>query len=176
MNVDLDDLIVVHQNQTVAQLLEEGPQLLRVPACFPGDDEFGAVGEGDVLCVKFREIGLLLGRFHGSAFGDGHILSPQGQEHGLQGPQPALAAGVDDPGFFQHRVLIDRIGQGHPGLLYGGLVDKFKVTVFLGSLACLGGRQAGNGEDGAFRGFHDRLVSGVHALLKGLGPQDAVAL
>ena len=36
VNMDLDDLIVVHQNQTVAQLLEEGSQLLRVLVLSPG--------------------------------------------------------------------------------------------------------------------------------------------
>lgn len=89
---------------------------------------------------------------------------------------PALAAGVNDTGFLQHRVLIDCVGQGNFGFFHGSLVDKFKVAVFLGSLSCLGRRQAGNCENGALSGLHDRFVGGVHALLEGVGPQDAVAL
>ena len=83
VDVDLDDLVVIHQHQAVAQLLEEGPQFLRVPSGLPGDDEFCAVGEGNVLGVEVREIGLLLGGFLLDVFRDGHVLSPQGQEHGF---------------------------------------------------------------------------------------------
>ena len=60
---------------------------------------------------KFREIGLLLERLPRRALSEMVTSSPRrASQHGLPGhQQPALAAGVDNAGFFQHRVLIDRI-------------------------------------------------------------------
>ena len=78
MNVNLDDFVVLHQHQAVAQLLEERAQLLRVLPVLPGDNELGAVGEGDVLGVELGEIRLLLRGLPLKILRDGDVLAPQG--------------------------------------------------------------------------------------------------
>ena len=52
MDMHLDDLVVVHQHKAVAQLGQERPEILRVTVIFPGNNELGAVGEGDVLAAQ----------------------------------------------------------------------------------------------------------------------------
>ena len=173
--MDLDDLLVVHQHQAVTQFIEEGPELIRILVVLPGDDKLGTVGEGNVLGVEIGEVRLLLYRRFGRGFGGGDVLSPHGEKHGLQHQQPPLAAGIHNAGLFQHRVLVDGIGQSDLCLRNGGLLDKLNVVVLLGGLHGLGRGQPGNRQDGALGGLHNRLIGGIHALLKGLGPQYAVA-
>ena len=174
VDVNLDNLVVVHQYQAVANGGQEVPQLLRVVLVLPGDDELGAVGEGDILGVEVGEIRLLLHLVLAAALGHHHILTPQGAEHGLQSEHPALAAGIHHPGLLQHRVLVDGVGQGDPGLFQGGLLDKFDEIVLPGGLGGLGSRQPGHGEDGALGGLHHRLVGGIHTVLQSGGPEHAV--
>ena len=175
VDMNLDDFIVVHQHQAVADAAQELPELLRVVLVLPGDDELGAVGKGDVLGVEVGEVSLLLHFARGTALGCYHILALQGTHHGFQRQQPALAAGIHHAGLFQHRVLVDGVGQRHFGFLDGSRLDKFDKVILLGSLGGLGGSQTGNGQDGALGGLHDGLVSCIHATLQGIGPQHAVA-
>ena len=174
MHMDLDDLIIVHQHQTVAQFGQERTQLLRVLVVLPGDDELRAVGKGDVLVGKVGEIGALLHLGALTVFGDHHILAPEGQQHGFQHEAPALAAGVHHAGLFQHRVLVHGIGQSNFCRFQRLLLDEFQVVVLVGGGQGLGGGQPGHGQDGALSGLHHGLVGGVHAFLQSIGPQHAV--
>ena len=175
MDMHLDDLVVVHQYEAVAQLGQERPEILRVMVIFPGNNELGAVGEGDVLGIEVGEVRALLGLRHRAVLGQHHVLALQGAEHGFQRYDPALAAGVHNTGLFQHGVLVDGIGQRLHGFLNGCFVDEFDKVVLPGGVGSLGRGQAGDGEDGAFGGLHDGLVSGVNAFLQRLRPQNAVA-
>ena len=84
MNMDLNDLVVVHQHQAVAQLGQEGAQRLGVLVILPGDDKLRAVGEGNILILKVREAGLLLGLGRSGLLRGVDLLPPQGAEHSVQ--------------------------------------------------------------------------------------------
>ena len=78
MHMHLDDLIVIHQHQAVAQLTEERPERFGILVVLPVDNELGAVGEGDVLGVEIGEIRSFLNiRGIPSGFRH-HILTLQG--------------------------------------------------------------------------------------------------
>ena len=176
VDMDLDDLLVVHQHQAVAQGVQEGPEGLHIHVVLPLDDELGAVGEGDVVGVEVGEVGGVLGLTLGSGGGDGQILALQSQSHGLQSQQPALAAGIDHAGLLQDGVHVGGGGQSDLRLGDGGVMDELDVVVLPGGLGGLGGSQTGDGENGALGGLHDGLVGGVHAALERLSPHNAVGL
>ena len=177
MDVDLDDLVVVHQHQGVAQCGEEAPQGLRVLLAVTGADELGAVTEFDVLRLEGAEIGVLLdlgGRLVLRA--RGHGLAPQLVQHALENDQEALAAGVHHAGLLENRVLVDGVGQGDVALLDGLVQHELHGAVLTGGLRGPPGGQAGDGEDGALGGLHHRLVGGGHAVIQGHGEVAAVSL
>ena len=174
VDVNLDDLIVVHQHQAVTQAAEEFPQLLRVVFVLPGDDELSAVGEGDVLGVKVGEGGLL-GNGFDTAVGSDDFLAPGGAEHSLQHHYPALTAGIYYTGLFQNRVLINGVSKGDFGFLESCLVDGFEVLILTGNGHCLGRCQSGDGQNGAFGRLHNCLISGIHTFLQRLRPKSAIA-
>ena len=176
MHMDLDDLVVVHQHQTVAQAVQEGPELFGVILILPANDELGAIGKGDVLGIEVGEIGGFLDcAILSPILRDDHILTLQGQQHCFQCQSPALAAGIHNSRLFQHGVLVHSIGQGDLRLFQGGHLDKLHIVLLLGSGSGLGGSQPGDGEDGALGGLHNGLIGSVHALLQGLGPQNTIA-
>ena len=55
VDVHLDNLIVVHQNQTVAQTGQERAKRFWIIVILPGNDKFGEIGEGDILVIKIGE-------------------------------------------------------------------------------------------------------------------------
>ena len=63
VNVYLDDIIILDNNQRIADLVQDGAQTSDI-ACLvlAGCDELGAVGEGDVLVVDRSEVCGGLGR------------------------------------------------------------------------------------------------------------------
>ena len=174
MDVDLDDLVVVHQHQGVAQGIEEAPQGLRVLLGIPGADELGAVAELDIGCVEAAEVGVLLHRSRGLAVRFGHGLAPQLVQHSLEDDKEALAAGVHHSGLLQHRVLVDGVSQGHVALLDGLFQHILHIPVLPGGLGGPSRAQPGDGEDGALGGLHHRLVGGGHAVIQGDGEIGAV--
>ena len=176
VDMNLDDLIVVHQHQAVAQLAQEGTKLLGILVVLPADDELGAVGKGNVLGVEVGEVRSFLHRRRVGGRLCHHILALNGGQHGLQGSEPALAAGIHNPRLLQNRVLVDGVCQGNLGLLHGGILNEFDEVILLRGLLRLGGSQSGDGENGALGRLHNRLVGRVHALLKRLCPQNAVTV
>ena len=176
VHMDLDDLFIVHQHQTVAQAGEELTQLLGIQIVLALDDELGAVGEGDILGVEIGEVGGILGLALAVGGGDVQILALQRQCHGLQSQQPALAAGIDHTGLLQDGVHVGGGSQSDLRLSDGGIVDELDVVVLPGGLGGLGCSQTGDGQDGALGGLHNGLVGSVHAALQSLGPDNAVGL
>ena len=175
MDMDLDDLIVVHQNQAVAQGCQISTQFLGVLVVFTGHDELGAVAEGNISIVKIREGSLLFGRCSSCiAFGGHDVLASQGRQHGFQSGQPALAAGIHNAGLFQDRVLVDGVSQSDLCFFNGSFVDKFQEVVLLSGIPCLGSSQAGDGQDGSLCGLHDSLVGCIDAFLQSVCPQNTV--
>ncbi len=95
---------------------------------------------------------------------------PQAVQHPLEDHQEALAPRVHHAGLFQHRVLVDGVGQGFLPLPNGGLQHGLRrVLLPGGGGGGLSGSQAGHGEDGALGGLHHRLVGGGHAEVQGDG-------
>ena len=174
VDVDLDDLVIVHQHQGVPQGAEEAPEGLRVLLGVPGADKFGAVAELDVPGLEGAEVGVVLnGRvLLLGPLGHGH--PPELVQHPLEDHQKALAPGIHHPGLFQHGVLIDGIGQGDVALLEGLVQDELHGEVLLGGLGGPAGAQPGDGQNGTLGGLHDRLVGGGHTAVQGCGEVGAV--
>ena len=120
MDMDLEGLIVLADDQAVADAAEIGPQGHQVDVLSGlAHHVHGVKGEGDLLLSHGVEIRLFLvfGRRLG-ALGDG--FAPQLRQHALQDQQVALAAGVHHAGLFQHRVHVRGLGQGVVALFNGG--------------------------------------------------------
>ena len=170
MDVDLEGLVILTNDQAVADAVQIGTQAVQGLVGGLADDEHGVEGEGNVLVADGGEVRLLLGSI-------GHLrhgLTPQGAEHTLQNDEVALAAGVHYAGLFQHGVHLDGLRQGGVAGLDGLVQYELGVVLLAGGLQRTLGGQAGDGEDRALGGLHHRAVGSGNALLHGLGQQGAV--
>ena len=119
MDMDLEGLVILADDQTVANAAEISPQGHEVDV-LPGlaHHIHGVEGKGDLLLRHSVEVSLFLVRFRLlHAFGNG--LAPQLCQHTLQNQQIALAAGVHYAGLFQYRVHVRGLGQRVIALLDG---------------------------------------------------------
>ena len=120
MDMDLEGLVILADDQTVANAAEISPQGHEVDV-LPGlaHHIHGVEGEGDLLLRHGVEVGLflMLGRLL-LIFGDG--LAAELCQHTLQDQQVALAACVYHAGLFQYRVHVRGLGQRVIALLDGG--------------------------------------------------------
>ena len=107
MYMTLDDLLIVHYNDTVADgfQISAQSQWVCVRVLFI-DDELGAVAEMDVLFVKFccHAVCLLFLRscllfLHGG----NNLAALDDRQHTLPDLYKALSARIDYTGFFEHR-------------------------------------------------------------------------
>lgn len=106
VNVYLDDIIILDNNQRIADLVQDGAQTSDI-ACLvlAGCDELGAVGEGDVLVVDRSEVCGGLGRLcRNSTF---LVDAAQRVQHALEDGDKAEAAGVNHACLFEHRILMN---------------------------------------------------------------------
>ena len=180
MDVDLDDLVILHHHHAVADGGQELAHLVGILAGgLPGGDELGAVVKIDLPLVELGEIGPL--HRHGRVdHGDGDLAGQTGDGardgilHPLEDEDIAKGSGVHHTGFFQDGVLVDGLVQGLAGGLDGGGEDGLRVAGKLGGLLRRRARDAGNGEDGAFRRLHDGLIGRGAALGQGVGQRRAV--
>ena len=171
----LNDLLIVHHYNAVADGLQKQPQLqgilldLRITA----HNKFGTIGEGDLavelgghIAEKFRRF---LGLFLRSKAGFDHHTVPEHAEHALKDQAQPLPAGVHYPGFFQNRQQVGGVFQSFSRAGAGGFPNFYGIGPFLlgfQSLSALLGGYPGHGKNGALRGFHHSLISGVHAQLQ----------
>ena len=172
MDVDLEGLVILADDQTVADAAQIGAQAVQRAIRGLADGEHSVEGEGDILVADGGKVRLLLGLLLHLR----DLLTPQGAEHTLQNDEVALAAGVHHTGLFQHRVHLDGLRQrGVAGL--DGLLQHVLGGVLLPRCLqrALGG-QTGYGEHRALRGLHHRAVGGGDALLHGGGQLCAVRL
>ena len=172
MDVHLEGLIILADDQTVADAAQIAPQTVQRTVSGLADDEHGVEGEGDVLIADGGEVRLLLHLLLHLR----DLLAPQGPEHALQNDEVALAAGIHHAGLFQHGVHFNSLRQcGVAGL--DGFVQHILGGVLLPRRLqrALGG-QTGDGEHRALGGLHHRAVGGGHALLHGGGQLGAVRL
>ena len=171
MHVDLEDLVVLVDDQRIADAVQIQAQRQQVHIGVPLAHHVDGVEDVDLRHkhVLRREDRLLLLLLCGGAHLCGAQLAPQGGQDGLQDDHIALAAGVDDTGFFQHRVLVHCVLQSLIARLDGGAERVLQAGAALGGLARRSGGQAGDGEDGALGGLHHGLVGGLHALVHGPG-------
>ena len=168
VDVDLDDVVVLHQHQGIADAVEECAQQLGGALPLPRDDELRAVREDDVLVVDFVEVRLFL-RLGGRRFGrEGAV---QALQHGGQDPDIALSARVHHAGLFQHGIHLHGLGKGFPRRFQRAGKEVFDIrhtALDKGGGGLCG--PAGNGEHRPLRGLHYGFVRGVHAVAHGLGP------
>ena len=170
--MDLEGLVILADDQAVADAVEIGPQRLQGAVHRLADDEHGVKGKGNVLGGEGGEVRLFLGLAF--LIHLRHGLAPQLGQHPLQNEQVALAAGVHHAGLFQHGVHIGGLGQGLVAYPDGFFQNFFHVGLLRGGIHGGLGGQAGHGEDSALGGFHDGLVGGGDALLHGGGKNGGV--
>ena len=171
MDMNLEGFVILADDQAVADGVQIGTEGFQVGVLVLADDEHGIKGEGDVLVGQSGKVGLLLGLL---AILLGHGQAAQLIQHTLQDDQEALAAGVYDTGLLQNGVLVDGVVQGDLAFLDGGLQHELKVVVLAGSAGGLGGSHTGNGQNGAFGGLHNGLVSGGDAEVQSDGQVTAI--
>ncbi len=96
-------------------------------------------------------------------------LAAQACEHGGEDDDIALAAGIDDSGLLQDRVLIDGVLKRFVSDPERGLEKLFYIRALF-RIFCGGCRgHAGNGQYRALRGLHNRLVGRIDTVLHGGG-------
>ena len=179
VDVDLDDLVILHHHHAVADGGQKLPQVIGVLGIFPGADELGAVVKVDLLLVKGGEVGGFyrhggVDHRHRDLPGQAGDGSAEGVLHALQDQQIAVSARVHHAGLFQHRVLVGGLLQRLFGGLDGGAQHGLGVPGLFGGLHRRVAGDAGHGEDGALGGLHHRLVGGGAALPQALGQGGAV--
>ena len=106
VNVYLDDIIILDNNQRIADFVQNGAQTSNISCLvLAGCDELGAVGEGDVLVVDRSEVCGGLGRLcRNSTF---LVDAAQRVQHALEDGDKAEAAGVNHACLFEHRILMN---------------------------------------------------------------------
>ena len=164
-------LVVLADDQTVADGAEVGAQRLDGGVLPLADDEHGVKGEGDLLLAHGGEVRLALGLFLGHL---GNGLTPQGAQHAVKDHQISLSAGIYHAGLFQHGIHLDGLLQRFKTLVNGLLQDILHTVALLGGLHGAVSRQTGDREHGALGGLHHGAVGSGHALLHGGGQQHAV--
>ena len=171
--MDLERIVVLADNQAIADGAEISPQGLN-GGIFPfAHNEHRVEGEGDLLLAEGGEIGLALGLFLAHIR---NLLTPQGPQHTVQYYQIPLSAGVHHPGLFQHRVHFDGLVQGLQTLADGLLQDIFHAVALFGGLGGPVGGQTGDCQHRALCGLHHSAVGGGHALLQSAGQLHTIGL
>ena len=167
--VNLDDIVVINNNKAVADAVEERAQALYIARLIAAlCDKFGAVGKRDILVLDVRErrTGLCMLRLSSdfALLVDAVIRVV----HALEDGQEAEAACIDDARLFQNRVLVRGLCQCLMALVDGGAQNLAAVDVRVGltQLEYMLCRNAGNGQNGAFRRLHDCLVRRLYALMQ----------
>ena len=170
VHVHLDDLVVVVDDQRVADAVQIEAQRLQIHVGIVLAHRIDRVEDVLLRHVHLvrHEYALGLGGGRSVLLG-GADLAAQGGEHGVEDDHVALAARVDDAGLFQHGILVDGVLQRLVAGLQRALQRLLQALFGLGGFLRGGGGQAGNGEDGALGGLHDGLVGGLHAVDHGGG-------
>ena len=170
MNVYLYDVLIIDNNNAVSDGLQIFSKVRRLFLEI-GDvyDKLGAVAEGYLLCliVLNGEGHLAVGDYLRLVYnGSGFAL--KGTEHLLKDDNETLSACVNNACFFKYGELLGSFfqsvpcGSAHVRPLYQRVVcDK-------GGFPCLFCADSCNGEDSAFCGLHNSLVSCVNAYFKGV--------
>ena len=172
VNVDFESLVVLADDERIADAVEEAAERLNAASAL-ADDEHGVEREGDVLFVEHGKIGLLLCILFGEL---GALLAAQGAEHTAENQQESLAARVDDAGLFENGVHVSRLRERDLALGDGLLDDVLDAVVLLGRVHGALGSETRNGQDRALGGLHHGVVRRGNALLKRCGERRAVGL
>ena len=172
VHMDLEGLVVLTDDQTVADGAEVGPQGLD-GGVFPlAHDEYRVKGKGDLFLAYGGEIRLAF-RLGLVYFRNG--LAPQGTQHTVQDHQIPLSPGVHNAGLLQNRIHFNGLIQCLQTCADGLLQDIFHAVALLGSLCGPIGGQTGNRQHGALGGLHHGTVCGGHTLFHGGGQLHAVS-
>ena len=165
MYMTLDDLLIVHYNDTVADgfQISAQSQWVCVRVLFI-DDELGAVAEMDVLFVKFcchAVCFLFLRSCLLFLHGGNNLAALDDRQHTLPDLYKALSARIDYPGFFEHRQHLRCLCQSvlrtdqdfFPHLCCGQLLFLRCQLLCISCQSCYG-------QDGTFRRLHNCFVCG----------------
>ena len=173
VNVELDQVVIVHEHGTVPSPFDElvqGAHLaFALVICALFHDALGTVRIGD---LRLRQSGssrlavgdrVLLRRRNKPAFE--HFV------HGIQNPQKAVAASVHYAGLLQLGQLFRRLVQSSVSSGDGSHEQRLKISLWvdLHQLRSTFGCRPHNRQDGAFGGVHDRLISALDASIHGAG-------
>ena len=144
MNVDLEDLVVIADDERVADAGEISAQGFKVDVgAALAHHVDGVKGKGDGLHQNIagagEEIGL--GIIPITLFTRNHF-APQGGQNGFEDDHVALAAGVDHTGLLQNGVLIDGIFEGEVSGVDTGDERVFQGSAFVRRLGSGLGRKA----------------------------------
>ena len=177
VDVNLENLVVVADNQAVADAVEIGAQRFQIDVgrllahnvdrVESKGDILSRVVFGRVVVHDLLNAHLILGRKN---------LALQRREHRLEDDHVAHAARVHDPGLLKHRVEVESVGQSLVARGDRGLKGLLKTRLVVRGFDRGLGGQARDREDGPLGGLHDGLVGGVDALLQGGGKALCVGL
>ena len=169
VHMHLDDVIIFHDNQTVANAVEERAQALYIARLVAAlCDKLGAVGKGNIfilniaegraaLCFRLRlcDFALLVNAVVCVA-------------HAFQHCQKTKAAGIDNARLFQHRILVRGLSQRFVTLFQRSTqhISAACIRIGLAQLNHVLCCHAGHGQNRALCRLHDCLVCGLHAFLQ----------
>ena len=169
MYMTLDNLLVIYNNDTVADRLQICAQRQRVCIWLLFiDDKLGAVAEVNIFFVKFGSDALsALLLWSGLCFllGGNDLSALDDRQHTLPDLNKALAACIDDACLFEYRQHLWGLRQRVLSCRKDFLphLDSGDFLLLLCYLLCMFACQAGNGQDGTFGRFHNRFIGSGYA-------------
>ena len=167
VDMDLEGLVVLADNKTVADAGEVGAQRREIDVGLVlSDDEHRVECIGDLLGAENIECAVLVCDSSNLNGGLGsRDLAAQIGQHSPEDDYVALASGVDNSGFPEHGVEVDGIFKGFFAYSEGGLEHLLDVAALLCIFHRGCGGHARDGQYRTFGGLHDRLVGRVDAVL-----------
>ena len=141
VDVYLKDVVVLTDDQAVADAVQVLGISLQITVFALADDENGIVGKGEVGHIhrhgSFLRHGIVLPCLNG--------ISQHGSLHALENQHKAHAASIHHTGLFQHGVLVDGLLQGCLCADNGNVQNGFQGVGLGASLSGRLGRYPGDG-------------------------------
>ena len=174
MHMAVGHIVILDHNNRVAVGFQKSAQAGDACSGILMDQELGAVAVFDILnlhqVVGKHALACCAGiqlRLGGNLGTGNDLAAVKHLLHALKHQHDALAAGIHNASLFQHRQQVGGVLQSFLASFAHGGPQLRHIVGFSGNGSL--GSQAGNGQDGALGGLHDRLVSSFHAHLQGFG-------
>ena len=160
MDMDLERLVVLADDETVADGIEVQAQRFDGDVRIFADDVNGVVCKRDVFAVEAGEVRLIV--CLGCAVIDNVVALKDGK-HPLEDHAEAHAARVHHARLLENGVLVDGVVERGMRRIDALGKDGLNAVVLACKVACGGRCEAGDGENGALGGLHDRFIGGLDA-------------